>query len=97
MTENNETTFENKVDILADIWLNYRTDGAFQDFIEYNDLGLPLAYAISNKIVEATDIAENFVNESFALLLAGLDIDEDKGYENLEDIFADNLDSDEDE
>ena len=81
------TTFENKCAILSDIWLNYRTDTQFVDFIEYNDLGLPLAYAISEGIVDSTDIASGFINETFDLLLAGLGID-DTGFEHLDDLMS---------
>jgi hypothetical protein len=80
------TTFSNKTLILADLWLNYRDDEEFKDFTEYNDLGLPLAYAIANKIVEPTPVAEKFVNETFDLLLAGLGI-EDTGFELLDDLL----------
>jgi hypothetical protein len=81
------TTFENKIAILADVWLNYRYDTEFVDFIEYNDLGLPLAYAINEGIVDTTDLATNFVNETFDLLLAGLGID-DTGFDNLDDLMS---------
>lgn len=87
MTENTSTTYSNKVAILADLWLNYRDDENFADFIEYNDLGLPLAYAIDNDIVKSTDLAEKFITETFELLLAGLEI-EDTGFDNLDDILA---------
>ncbi len=83
----NETTFDNKTQILADLWLNYRNEGDFVDFIEYNDLGLPLAYAISAGIVPATDRAREFIEETFALLLASLDIEEDTGFDNLDDLL----------
>lgn len=82
------TPYSTKVDILADLWLNYRNDEEFIDFIEYNDIGLPLAYAISNGIVEGTPIAEAFINETFALFLAALEIDEDLGYESLDDLLG---------
>lgn len=82
-----KTTIESKCEILADIWLNYRDDEEFTDFITYNDLGLPLAYAISSGIVEMTDRAESFIEETFALLLAGLDIEEDTGFESFDDIL----------
>jgi hypothetical protein len=81
------TTFDNKCLILADIWLNYRYDEQFTDFIEYNDMGLPLAYALSEGIVKSTETAEVFINETFDLLLAGVGID-DTGYENLDDILS---------
>ena len=83
-----ETTYANKCAILADLWMNYRGDVEFQDFIEYNDLGLPLSYAIDSEIVKSTEMAQRFVEEAFSLLLAGLDIEEDAGYESLDDILG---------
>jgi hypothetical protein len=90
-SDNKATEFNDKVAILADLWTNYKTDDEFADFVEYNDLGLPLAYAIDNSIVKPNDLAEQFINETFDLLLAGLDV-EDVGYEVLDDILADAAD-----
>lgn len=84
MTE--QTAFITKCHILAQLWMDYRDDSEFQDFIEYNDLGLPLAYAISEGIVEKTDIASNFINEAFDILLSALGI-EDTGFKSLEDLL----------
>lgn len=84
------TTKENKVTILADLWLSYRDDEEFQDFVQYNDLGLPLSYAIANGIVETNPIVENFINESFDLLLAGLGL-EDTGFESLDELLDNGL------
>jgi hypothetical protein len=81
-----ETTLENKLSILAELWLDYRDDEEFTDFIEYNDLGLPLAYAISTGIVASSPTAEKFVNETFELLLAGLDV-EDVGFDDLAELL----------
>lgn len=84
-----ETTFEKKCEILADLWLDYRNDETFQDFIAYNDLGLPLAYCLANGIISSTgisDTAKSFINEGFRLLLDALDL-EDEGFEKLEDIL----------
>jgi hypothetical protein len=81
-----ETTLDNKLSILSELWLDYRDDEEFTDFIEYNDLGLPLAYAISTKIVEVTPSAEKFISETFDLLLAGLDV-EDTGFEDLAEVL----------
>lgn len=87
MTENTTTLYSDKTNILAELWLNYRNDEEFQDFCDYNDIGLPLAYAISNDIVKSTTLAEQFVNETFDLLLAALDV-EDTGFETLDDLLA---------
>lgn len=83
-----ETTYANKCAILADLWMNYRNDEEFTDFIEYNDLGLPIAYAIDSEIVKSTEIAQRFIEETFSLLLAGLEIEQDAGYESLDDILG---------
>ena len=80
------TTFENKCVILADIWLNYRDDEKFEDFIAYNDMGLPLAYALAEGIVKGTEMSTKFVDETFDLLIAGLGI-EDTGFDNLDDVL----------
>jgi hypothetical protein len=48
----NSTSYRDKSFILAELWLSYRGDEELQDFLEANDLGLPLAYAIDNDIVE---------------------------------------------
>jgi hypothetical protein len=82
------TTFENKAEILSDLWLNYKDDEVFLDFIEYNDLGLPLAYAFANQIVANTDKLEKFIDETFDLLLSGLEVEEDTGFESLDEILG---------
>lgn len=82
-----ETTLKNKAQILSQLWLDYRDDEEFTDFIEYNDLGLPLAYAVSTDIVKITAQAEKMIGESFDLLLGGLEI-EDTGFEDLEEVLA---------
>jgi hypothetical protein len=81
------TTFENKCLILSDLWLNYRSDEQFEDFITYNDMGLPLAYALSEGIVKGTDTSTTFIDETFDLLLSGLGI-EDSDFQSLDDLLS---------
>jgi hypothetical protein len=88
MTDTTSTPYSDRLAILADLWINYKADEQFVDFVEYNDLGLPLAYAIDNNIVKSTETAERFINETFELLLAGLEIDEDTGFETLDDMLG---------
>ena len=80
------TTQESKANILSELWLGYKSDQNFEDFFAYNDLGMPLAYAIANGIVKPTELSNKFINETFDLLLASLEI-EDEGYDGLDDIF----------
>ena len=81
-----QTTFENQTNILADFWITYKSDNGFQDFIAYNDLGFPLAYAISSEIVSASEKAKDFIAETWDLLLTALEI-EDTGFESLDDLM----------
>lgn len=82
------TTFSAKTEILADLWMNYRGDEEFNDFVEYNDLGLPLSYAVVNQIAKVTPAGEKLISETFDLLLAGLDVSEDTGFDNLDDLLG---------
>lgn len=81
------TPFSNKVQILGDLWLNYRGDSEFEDFVDYNDLGLPLSFLLSNSIVKETSEAVELIDETWNLLLAALDISKDEGYSNLDDLL----------
>jgi hypothetical protein len=78
--------FENKTTILAELWMNYREDDQIKDFVDYNDLGLPLAYLITNEIVIPTHQAEIYINESYDLLVAALEV-EDIEYESLDEMM----------
>lgn len=86
MTDKKPTAYAERCDILADLWMRYKDDEEFQDFIEYNDIGLPLAYCISSGIVSSSPLAEGFINETFDLFLEGLER-EDEGFESLDDIL----------
>lgn len=79
--------FSNKVAILADLWINYRDDENFVDFIEYNDLGLPLAYLINTDLATPTDEGIKYIDETFSLLCAALELDIDGEYNSLIEMF----------
>lgn len=79
--------FSNKVSILAELWMNYRDDEQLKDFVEYNDLGLPLAYFIMNELVLPTKQSELYIDESYSLLVASLEAD-DIEYESLDELLS---------
>ena len=82
-----ETSFQNKCEILADLWLNYRDEDEWKDFFDYNDLGLPLAYMISNGIVEQAPIGVNFILEAWDLMLSAVGAP-DGEYDELDQILG---------
>ena len=80
------TDFTSKCEILGQFYSNYRNEKDFQDFMEFNDLGLPLAYFVSENLCEVSDDGVRYINETFDLFIASLEIT-DTGFTNLEDVF----------
>jgi hypothetical protein len=80
------TTFEKKTEILGELWINYRGDDGFQEFIDYNDLALPFAFSISEGLIQPQETMVSFINDAWDMLLSALDI-EDLGYTTLQEIL----------
>lgn len=80
------TSLDTKAEILANLWMEYRDSGDFDGLLEYDELGFPLAYAITHNIVQATKHTDELVNELFAVLLEIID-KEDTGFNSLEEIL----------
>jgi hypothetical protein len=83
---NTNTDFSSRCSILGDLWLNYKSEPEFEDFIEYNDIGLPLAFAISQEIIPASDMATKYVNETWDLFLESLGLP-DAGFTSLNELL----------
>jgi hypothetical protein len=86
MSDKTETPFEKQCSILGDLWMQYRFDPQFSDFVSYNDMGLPMAFMVSEKLVTPTALAKSMIEETFQLLLVSLKI-EDDDFESLDDLF----------
>lgn len=80
------TDYAKQIEILDEVFMGYRYDENFEEFIDFNDAGLPLAHLINDGIVESTPMAEELIRESFGLLLELFSIDEDTGFKSLSDI-----------
>lgn len=89
---NELTSFEDLCSILAELWINHKEEKTFEDFISYNDLGLPLAFAVDSELVTPSELAKKYIEETWFILLKSLEINEDIGFTCLEDLFnyADN-------
>lgn len=85
--ESGTTSPEAKMSILSELWLNYRNEEEFADFITYNDLALPLAFAVDAGIIESNHKVLTFVNECWDLLLTGMDL-KDTGFETLDEMLS---------
>lgn len=81
--------FSDKCGILGQFWFEYRDDDKLGEFISYNDVGLPLAWFIATGVVTPNPMAEDYVNETFDLFIAAMDITEEEieGVDNLNDLL----------
>jgi len=89
------TDFQTQCEILSDLWLNYKDNPELKDFIEYNDLGLPLAYLIHTDLAIVTDDGAPYVEETFNLLCASLDLDVEAEYVNLNEMLGESAEDEE--
>jgi hypothetical protein len=80
------TDFRNVCEILGKLYSVYKEDEEFKDFIEFNDLGLPLAYFVAENLCEVSDDGSRYITETWALFLAGLNL-EDTGFSDLDEVF----------
>jgi hypothetical protein len=74
-----KTSHFNRAEILAGLWINERDNEDLADYMDYNDLGLPLAYALAEGIITTNPKVEEHINDSFNMLLKVLEI-EDTGF-----------------
>ena len=81
------TDFTKVCEILGVLYANYKEDEEFKDFIDFNDLGLPLAYFASERLCEVSDDGARYITETWQLFLASMDI-QDTGWDSLDQIFA---------
>jgi hypothetical protein len=71
--------FADKSGLLAQLWLDFKEDKDFSAFIEYNDIGLPLAYCHANGLVtEVSDLGEQYIEETIEMFFKLLEITEEE-------------------
>jgi hypothetical protein len=78
------TDFYTRCEILRDLTIRYAEE--YKDFIEFNDLGFPLAYLNAERLALPSVDGERFVDETWELLLAEMDVD-DTGFEDLDHLI----------
>lgn len=69
--------FADKAGVLGQLWIEFRGDEEFSDFIEYNDLGLPLAYMVAEGLVkECSPVGEDVIDETYEMFMKLLELEE---------------------
>jgi hypothetical protein len=83
--------FADKSGVLGQLWLEFREDEDFKEFVEYNDIGLPLGYFVAEGLIkETTDLGETYVLETFDMLISLLKISEEE-VDRLDEIDLGNI------
>ena len=81
------TDFKSQCSILGQLFYQYKDDKGFKDFIEYNDIGLPIAYFASEGLTTPNEDGMRYVQETWELFIESLEI-EDTGFDSLDQILA---------
>jgi len=82
------TDFSKMCEILNKLYAEYRDEEEFQDFIQYNDLGLPIAYLTHEGLVTPTKDAERYVAETWRVFMESIGADEEDEFDSLEEILT---------
>ncbi|NDA95655.1 MAG: hypothetical protein EBY03_05915 [Actinobacteria bacterium] len=81
------TDFSKKIEILGDFYTQFRDNEKMKEFIEFNDVGLPLAYLTAEGLCEITEDGKKYVAETWDLFLGIIGI-KDTGFEHITEIWA---------
>jgi hypothetical protein len=69
--------FADKTGILGQLWIDFRDDDNFSAFMDYNDIGVPMAYYVAEGLVNGlTDLGKQYVEESIDMMFKLLEITE---------------------
>jgi hypothetical protein len=85
------TDFEIECQVLSGLWMNYRTVEGFQEFIEYNDIGLPLAHYVADGLIRKSAleaVAINYISDTYALLFEMLGLPLSYECQTIDDLLA---------
>ncbi len=77
------TPFDTQCEILADLWLNYRTEEEVIPLFEYFDMGFPLAFAHNQGIVKLEPVAIAMLGDCWNGVLQAFGHEEDTGFSDL--------------
>lgn len=75
-----------KAEILVQFTQDHFNSGEYDEFFDYNDLGIPLSIAITQDMVILTDSGEQLLNETWNELCLLFNANPDDEYESIDDL-----------
>ena len=75
-----------KAEILVQFTQDEFNSGEYEEFFDYNDLGIPMSIAITQDMVILTDSGEELLEETWKELCLLFKADPDLEYETIDDL-----------
>ena len=75
-----------KAEILVQFTQDHFNSGEYDEFFDYNDLGIPLSIAITQDMVILTDDGEQLLDETWKELCLLFDANPEDEYESIDDL-----------
>ena len=76
-----------KADIIVQFTQDQFVNQEYDEFFDYNDLGVPMAIALSNGLVNLTEDGEALLNETWKDLCELFNADPEEEYESIDDLM----------
>ena len=92
-----KTSLEDKAQIIVEFTQDYFNGGEYEDFFDYNDLGTPLAVAITQEMADLTDSGREVLEETWTNLCDLFDADATASFESIDDLSGDYQEEEEEE
>ena len=77
-----------KAEILVQFTQDEFNSGEYEEFFDYNDLGIPLSIAITQDMVILTDSGEALLEETWIELCNLFNADPNSEYETIDDLIT---------
>lgn len=81
------TTFSNKVKILSEVYFKHKYNPVFEEFVRFNDLGLPLARLVDVGLCSLEGEGEIYINDTFNNLVEEIGLT-DTGFVTLSELIS---------
>jgi hypothetical protein len=86
--EKNSMDNESKAEILVEFTQDNFNDEVYEDFFDYNDLGIPIAIALTQEMVVLTNKGEELIEETWKELCELFGADPNGHFENIDDVTS---------
>lgn len=85
--QGNKMEIIEKAHIIIQFTEEFRGVEKYDEFFEYNDMGVPLSIALANDFIILTDGGRKIIEETFEDICWQFEADPNGEYENLEDLI----------